>query len=320
MKRNGKLLILITALIAALSLSACGAKLDLSEEEMERVVNYAANVLEKHNALQRGTLADVSDTSLAILLEEQDIMAAEEARKAAEREKRKQKEAEDQESSEGSEGNENTSPLIDPNAIEYKSLAEMLGIEGFSIDYAGYDIKDSYPESVSDNDLMFGINAGNGDTLLILKFNVRNLSSEPAHCSVLEKNPSFKLKINGDRHSFLTTLLMDDLATFDEDMEGGEVKEAVLIAEISTSRAASIETLVLMLKGPEGNGQMILQSAPGEVIMPSEVPPAVDTEMPAEGAEPVEGDNTSEGEDNGNGNEEMSSVVPDEIDAGDLPL
>ncbi len=311
-------MIIITALAAALSLSACGAKLDLSEEETERVVNYAANVLEKHNAQQRGTLADVSDTSLAILLEEQDIMAAEEARKAAEREKRKQKEAEAQESGDSSGGNENTSPLIDPNAIEYTSLADMLGIEGFSIDYTGYDIADSYPESVSDNDLMFGISAGNGDTLLILKFNVRNLSSEQAHCSILEKNPSFKLKINGDRHSFLTTLLMDDLATFDEDMEGGEVKEAVLIAEISTSRAASIETLVLMLKGPDGNGQMILQSAPGEVVMPSEVPSTMDTEMPAEDAEPSEGETALESETNGE--VEMSSVVPDEIDAGDLPL
>ena len=276
MRKIRKILFSLITLASAFALSACGSgALDLTDEEIERVVNYSANVLERYNSHQKGTLADVSDTSLAVLLEEEDIQAAEEARRAARREQHKQ-EAENKENGGEGSGEDgagvNNNPLIDSNANEFTSIAELLGISGFSIDYTGYDIVDSYPESVSENDLMFGINAGNGDSLLVLRFNVRNLGSETAHCSVLDKNPAFKLKINGDRHSFLKTLLMDDLATFDEDMEGGETKEAVLVAEVSTAKASQIETLVLTLRNSDGDNQMILQGSDGQVAAPAPAP------------------------------------------------
>ncbi len=271
MKKN-RVLVSIILIAAMLGLSACGARLDLTDEEVERVVNYSANILQKHNSQRRGTLADVSDTSLAVLLEEEDMQAAAEARRAARSAKRQQEEAAAAEG-EGEDGESvvgaNGSPLIDANATEFKSLAEILGLSGFSIDYTGYEIKDSYPESVSENDLMFGINASEGDALLVLKFNIRNLGQETARCSVLDKNPSFRMKINGDRHSFLKTLLMDDLATFDEDMEAGEEKQAVLIAEISTAKAEAIQTLVLTLKKDGSENQMVLQGSGGQIAAPS---------------------------------------------------
>ena len=264
-------LILMTITLSAV-LCGCGATLDLTDEEIDRVVNYSANVLQKYNSHGKSTLADVSDTSLAVLLEEEDIHAAEEARRAARHEKRKQ-EAENSEDGEdkNSEVGSNGNPLIDENASEFTSLSDILGLNGFSIDYKGYDIADSYPESVSENDLMFGIDAGNGDKLLILNFDIRNTGAQSARCSVMDRNPSFKLKINGDRHSFLKTLLMDDLATFDEDMEGGEVKGAVLVAEISEAKASAVQTIVLTLKNQNGENQMILEgSGAGAVDTDSE--------------------------------------------------
>ena len=269
-----KALLPAISLTAALILSSCGATLDLTDEEVARVVNYSANILEKHNTQQRGTLSDVSDTALATLLEEEDMQAAEEARRAERHRKRQEEEAAAAETDTGGGAEEagvNSSPLIDANAVEFTSIADILGISGFSIDYTGYEIKSTYPESVSENDLMFGINASEGDELLVLKFDVKNLGQEKAHCSVLDKDPSFRLKINRDRHSLLKTLLMDDLATFDEDLEAGEVKQAVLIAEISDAKAASIESIVLTLKKDGQESQMVLQGSGfgGQIAAPS---------------------------------------------------
>ena len=305
MKRNKALLIIIPVL-AALALSACGARLDLTDEEVARVVNYSANILQKHNSQKKGTLADVSDTSLAMLLEEEDMREAEEARKAARREQR-QKEAEA--AAEGGDGDtqkdagENKSPLIDANAVEFTSIADILGLSGFSIDYIGYEIKNSYPESLSENDLMFGINAGSGDALLVLKFNVRNIGQEKARCSVLDKNPSFRLKINGDRHSLLKTLLMDDLATFDEEMEAGEEKQAVLIAEISEAKAEAVQTIVLTLRKDGKESQMVLQGYDGRVAA------AGGSGMAMEG---TEGSGTDEGGASGEAGEGESGMLDGE--------
>ena len=269
-----KALLPAISLTAALILSSCGATLDLTDEEVARVVNYSANILEKHNTQQRGTLSDVSDTALATLLEEEDMQAAEEARRAERRRRRQEEEAAAATAEAGGgaeESGANSSPLIDANAVEFTSIADILGISGFSIDYTGYEIKSTYPESVSENDLMFGINASEGDELLVLKFDVKNLGQEKAHCSVLDKDPSFRLKINRDRHSLLKTLLMDDLATFDEDLEAGEVKQAVLIAEISDAKAASIESIVLTLRKDGQESQMVLQGSGsgGQIALPS---------------------------------------------------
>gem|GEM_PF-698363 len=289
-----KALLPAISLTAALILSSCGATLDLTDEEVARVVNYSANILEKHNTQQRGTLSDVSDTALATLLEEEDMQAAEEARRAERRRKRQEEEAAAAETEAGGGAEEagvNSSPLIDANAVEFTSIADILGISGFSIDYTGYEIKSTYPESVSENDLMFGINASEGDELLVLKFDVKNLGQEKAHCSVLDKDPSFRLKINRDRHSLLKTLLMDDLATFDEDLEAGEVKQAVLIAEISDAKAASIESIVLTLRKDGQERQMVLQGSGsgGQIALPSGDETAAEDTDTVSGAEAGEG-------------------------------
>ncbi len=272
MKNRCKLFSIFLILSLSLLFSGCGfAKLDLTEEEIDRIVNYSANLLEKYNSHQKGTLADVSDTSLAVLLEEEDIQKREEARKAAEKEKRKQEQENKEAQGEGEgsgEVGDSGNPLIDSNASEFTDPAALLGLEGFRIDYTGFDITDTYPESSSEEDLMFGITSGSGDSLLVMHFDITNTGAEPAHCSILQKDPSFKIKVNGDRHSLLKTLLMDDLATFDEDMEPGAVAKTVLVAEISSAKAAAIDSIVLTLKNENGDNQMILETGVGGVSVP----------------------------------------------------
>ncbi len=306
----------ILCLVFVLFLTGCGAEqLELSEAQLETVVNYSAAILNKHNANFKSSLQNFNDESLAKLMAEEarKKLREEERQKQMEESRRARVEAENGSGSSeaGPDGEKEKQPpsLLDASAEEITGLAEALGIEGFDISYEDYFVSDVYPEASAQDAGVFGISAASGDKLLVLKFRMTNTSGEPKECSILDTNTVFRVKINGENHSVLNTLLLDDLATFEETLEAGESAGAVLIAEISEEKAENINTLVLILKGSPLR-EMILLDNPGgatEPSAPEEVEEAGDepsaetaeeggkenpeesgeTEMPEEPAEPA---------------------------------
>ncbi len=319
-----KPLAVVPAVIAALlALSGCAAgdQLELTEDQRNTVVNYSAAILNKYNANFKSSLQNFSDESLA------NLMAEEARKKMREEERQRQKEeakkaradqegGEDGEGGEGGEPGEKPAPsLLDASAQEITSLSEALGTEGFDISYEGYDLLDTYPEASETDAGAFGISAAAGDKLLVMHFQITNASEETAECSILDTNTTFRVKLNGENHSVLSTLLLDDFATFEETLEPGTGAATVLIAEISEEKAESLNSLVLILKGSPLREMILMDNTGSGAALPQEPSGAVETEEagnPEEEAGEEVPEEAAGGEEEAGGEEPEEAPLPEE--------
>ncbi|MCR5526443.1 MAG: hypothetical protein K6F39_03580 [Lachnospiraceae bacterium] len=241
-----------------ISLTACASQqIEMSEEDEQKVVNYAADVIAEHNVAVESSLANITDSD-KVRIVKLDLAAAgvtdsstEEATENAEGES-----APEMENSVGMAENSETE-----ETVQNVSIAQALGISDFDIAYTSYEITDEYPKAdSSESSMNFTISPGAADDkLLVLHFNIFNSSDETKNCDILDLTPSFRLGLNDKKHSFLTTLLLNDLATFDHDIEAGQAEDAVLIAEISSEKAESIESLTLIVRTETENYEIALE-------------------------------------------------------------
>ncbi len=248
-----------SAVLCMSFLAGCGSeKLDISKEDEERVVNYAATVLTQHNAAASRSLASLSQKDLERIVR-LDLAAA--AQKAG------TEETAEEETTENENPQENPNPdnpdgensgSTESEEAEVKSIAEAIGLEGFDISYNGFEITDRYPNEETTG--TFTISPGSDqDSLLVAHFNIFNPNSETMRCDLLDLKPSFRFNISGQKHSLLTTLLFNDLVMVDEDIEPGQTYDAVLIAEISNEKAQDISSLGLIVRTDDGNYEIPLE-------------------------------------------------------------
>ena len=71
--------------------------------------------------------------------------------------------------------------------------------------------------------------------------------------------PKFRLNLSGNVVGSLSTLLLDDLSMYKEDIEAGATKNTVLIFEISQNQADSLGNLELIIRDGDRKGTMTLQ-------------------------------------------------------------
>ena len=252
-------------LLICLVLSGCGGGfVDLSEEESKQIVNYSTNVLNDHNTAVKGSLKNLSKTDLRDIVIKDDpalideiAAAKEEATAEAEEASKPPVKSDDTKGSEEAEEETEKKPV----EVQYADIASLLGLDGFKVEYSGHAILDSYPDQSEDNgEMLFSIEpATTGDKLLVLYFDITNLSDTEALCDILSLSPRFRFRSDGKTHSFLTTLLLDDLSTLEKTMEAGETTRAVLAAEISDEKAAALSDIILIIMGDEENTEIALE-------------------------------------------------------------
>ena len=253
---------------AALLLSGCGGGfVDLSEDESKQIVNYSTNVLSDHNSAVKGSLKNLTGTDLKDIVIKDDpsiIQEIEEAKEEATKEIEEVQSSKDQDASSG-EAEAGEEAESGPMEIQDADIAELIGLQGFSVDYSGHGVLESYPDpSDPDADMLFSIEpATANDKLLVLYFNVTNTGEEEMACDILHLQPGFRFKTGGKTHSFLTTLLLDDLSTLEVTLQPGESKRAVLVAELSAEKLAALSDITLIIMGGAENTEILLEKAAG---------------------------------------------------------
>ena len=219
-----------------LSMTACGNEIpDLTEEESQRVGEYAAVTLLKYDASNRSRLVD-PEMVIAKLEKE----AAREAAKAA------QEEAEAEET-----GSTGTTEVTMPTAQEdiTASMEDFFGLpEGVSITYEDYMLTDSYPEDGA-TDEYFALDASAGKKLLVLRFHLTNGTEQEEKIDLLNTNSRYIITVNDSiRANALTTMLPNDMSTYAETLEPGQSQELVLLLEVNEDVADAVQAIVLHLK------------------------------------------------------------------------
>ena len=243
----------VAVMCASIFVTGCGSAIpDLTEKETQIVAEYAADLLLKYD---KNYEVKVVDTTAYHKEEER---KAEEVRKAAEaaaKEAEAAKKAEEAAKAENSGSDERTEEQKTVTSIE-----EFYQMQGFRIQYSGFDVYESYPEQPDGEDLFFALGATDGRKLLVMFFDVTNVSGQELEFNMVDIAPKFKVSVNGaSEQSTLFTLLPDELSAYKGTLATDETVRTVIVTEIPIEESESVESLTLTLKSETDKAQLVLQ-------------------------------------------------------------
>lgn len=242
------LLGIICVVAMALPMAACGSSgPQLTEEQNDQIVEYAAGLLLKYDENYHDRLVEGEEPEEEIIQTSQETEMTE-------------KEPEEDTSAENAASGtteENTGE--EPEVIENRSIEEFYGIEGVTISYTGYEVKDTYPDN-GEEDLFFAMNASDGCKLIILNFNVANISGQDKSLDMASLGTKFRISINNGTYKYaLTTMLMNDMSSYIGTVPAGGTENLVLVCEVPEEDAGSVQTVTLMMKNAAENAQLVLE-------------------------------------------------------------
>lgn len=227
------------ALAVAVSITACGCGeqiYELTEEEEAAIVYYSAHAVSKFNKKQTEGIQDVAALKALRELKEKE---AEKRREQMEEEEKERQEKLGQQEEDDSSNGQNTQP-----GVSYVSLKQALQLSGVDAVYRSYELVSAYKASQS-----YMVRANSGNDLLVLHVNLKNSGSKTAECDILSKMPSFRLTLNGDVSvSADTTILLNDLGTYQGRIRAGDKARTVLIFQVKKGAVKSIESMDLEVK------------------------------------------------------------------------
>ena len=239
---------LFLGLMAGLLLTGCGASLpEMTQEQEDQIVNYAVALAVKYHARSVSRLVDLS------LYESMEENSPSQAPAPEEPEG-----ADDQNKGGMDPVKETETTDISQETAVQSTLEGFYGLEGIRIDYTGAYFCDVYPEE-SDEEFFFMVEATAGMRILAVSFELHNVSDRAAEIDFLSESPRIRLVLNGRSMPILTSVLPDDLATYQGVAEAGETVKLVILAEIEEADAGEIQTLEMTLKSDSDSARITLQ-------------------------------------------------------------
>lgn len=231
------------AMAVILGMTACGNAIpDMTEAEMRAVSEYAAITLMRYDVDHRSRLVDLE------LVAQADAERRE--KEEAEALRQEQEAAAGQEEAGGMRPTEDT-PVIGADGMPEGNpitMEEVLNLpEGVTITYREMLVCDSYPE---EDGSFFSMSAGNGNRFIVLKFDLYNGSGQDQAIDILSQGAAFNIVANGNyTRRALTTMLTDDITSYNDTVAAGSSVELVAVMEAESSVADNISSLGLTLRG-----------------------------------------------------------------------
>ncbi|MBO5302705.1 MAG: hypothetical protein J6A92_01495 [Lachnospiraceae bacterium] len=249
--KSSRMKITAVLMAAAFMFSGCGEELyTLTPEEEAAIVSYAAHTVAKYNTYQQdgevfvmqevldGEGAEVGETE-ETEVEETEVEATEvaeeteaEATEAAEEETEaeateaaeEETEAEQTEVAEATEAAVSEEQPLNSGAM----ITEALDLGVIEAEYVGHSLCTTYDQSE-----YYTVDAGAGKQLLVLNVNLKNQVNQALHIDILSMAPTFHAIVNGTENvPSQTTILLNDLSTYQADIGANAVNETVLLFQI----------------------------------------------------------------------------------------
>lgn len=228
--------IILLAGTLIVSLSGCGNTIPaLSEEQEALVVEYASTAVLKHDANYQGKLVDLST------LKNEEETPEEETMQAPAEEADIPKEPEQMQ-----EPQQDVFSAEQAEAEIQADAEQILGLQDVSLTYSGYEVDEFYPKN--GNEIYFVMNATPGNNLLVVKFTLRNLLNEEQDIQIQPGTVRVKIIMNGEEENALTTMLLNDLATYQGTLGPNEETELVVVGEYPVEDLQTIDSLSVKLK------------------------------------------------------------------------
>lgn len=225
------------ALTGLIFLSGCASFPEMTEEQEEAIVEYAAGLLIQNMKDYDSRLVDLSlYADPEVLPEETPAPESGGMDDVADTEK------------------------VDVSTGEvYGSVESLLVPEGVTLTYVGNSVTDSYPEG-DDGEPYFALDAAEGNQLLVLKFTMTNTTGEEQKVDVLGLSPKFRVIVNDTENKNASpTMLLDDLRIYAGTLAAGEEVSLVLIVEMESSLLEQVESIEMTVTTDEGSVTTLLQ-------------------------------------------------------------
>lgn len=134
------------------------------------------------------------------------------------------------------------------------TMSQALGLDNFTIDYITYDISDTYTNAVV---------AGEGMKIIVLKFNVTNISSSEALFDLEHTMLTYSYKGTFNEtftYNSQITMLLNALNSYKDTFAAGESKEVVLIYKAPKEQLVDgITSITIAVDTGEANNIIKLQ-------------------------------------------------------------
>jgi hypothetical protein len=214
-----------------LLLIGCGNAIpDLSESEQEAVEQYAAVLLMQYDKHYKSRLVslpeETGETEETTATETQETIPSETPPIPEETQ---------------------VSQAPDPDegsTTQTMSMEDFLGLpQGVTVVFNGARTASIYPDDQG-AEASFGVDAPIGEQLLVLNFIISNQSDMDQSIDILSVEPGFSVTVNeSEKARVMTTLLVDDLATFMGTIPKRQSVETILLANIPEDTIPKLLTL-----------------------------------------------------------------------------
>lgn len=230
--RRTRIKMMAAVMAATMLLGGCGDALyDLTDDEENVIVNYAAHIVTKYNTYQREGLTYVSPEEPEETVQE-DVSVPQTP------------DAQDASETGTAASSEAAAPAVSVAAAGSASLDELFGADGIQMAYAGAQLAPGYMEGD-----YYEMTPDAGKQYLVLSIDVTNTGAGGAGLDVLSVNPKFTVVLNQSVKSTAETTLLDtDFSTYQGTIPAGGGTRLVLVFQVpdDVASADSVELYVQM--------------------------------------------------------------------------
>ncbi len=218
-----KIIVLFFLCIFTFSMTGCGDKLEkLSKEQEEAIIAYSTACVGRYNKNQNKGFIRYAEEKTADKTETKEETSEKDASKS-------------EKDSEQKDGQKQNNP---DNATKETgtSLNDALKVEGMNFTSEGTQVteKYTYGDYVS-------LRPNSGKSYLVYKVKGTNTSQNEINVDFLSKGYKFNFTINGTEvASNDTTILLNDLSTYQATVKPGEEVELVLLFQFPSSKVANM--------------------------------------------------------------------------------
>lgn len=220
--KSSKMKMTAILLMAAFLFAGCGDALyEMTPEEETAIVSYASQLVAKYNTYQREGEVNVSP----------EILEPEESETEAAPQEEQTDELQEQPDTQeqGTPDSNPNPPSGEGEGEAFSTINEALDLGVVQVEYTGSNLCATYEKSD-----IYAVDAAAGRQLLVCNLKLTNPSDQNLHVDILAMTPTFGAVVNGTESvPAQTTILPNDLSTYQGDILAGESADAVLIFEIS---------------------------------------------------------------------------------------
>lgn len=213
-------------------LTGCGTPLyEMTEDERDIVVHYAAYVVGKHNIYQKDGMTNADPEQWRSVEEE-----------SASDDESVEEETGVEVSQSGGNGSSDLSQVETESTI---TLPEAIGQKGkVSVTYHGCTVSETYQEGG-----YYSLSSVFGKSFLIMNFTIKNTSSDAIKIDAFSQNPMYAVSVDGaEVIQAEQTFLTYSLSTYQGKIESGKKIDVVLLFEVPTDQTEKMKDVKLTLR------------------------------------------------------------------------